>query len=350
VPHHSRPTVTLHDVARAAGVSVATASRVLGGGSRRVAEDYRHRVLDAATALSYSADLSARAMRRDTDFVALVTDDLTTYTMGVVVAAMERQARQVNAFVSVAATGGIPSRQLDTVRTLVAFRPRALVLTSSRIAATAANRPLVEELREYERRGGRVAIYGSIDLPFDSIRVDDHASARQVGEHLAATGHRRPLILAGDPHRAFAAGRTAGYVEGLVRGGVRRRDIRTVQCAVSRQGGFDAASARRPGTDAVVAVNDAVAIGALSACHAAAVPVPELLSVTGFDDIPLAVDVTPRLTTVALPHAEIGARAVRLALSDRDGSLVREVVTGRLVERGTTASRQGPTSTRTLGR
>ena len=319
---------------------MATASRVLGGSSRTVAEQYRHRVLDAATALGYSADLSARAMRRDTDVVALVTDDLTTYTMGVVIAAMERQARQEDAFVSVAATGGVPARQLATVRTLVAFRPRALVLTSSRIEATAANRPLVEELREYERRGGRVVIYGSIDLPFDSIRVDDHGSARQLGLRLAATGHRRPLILAGDPDRAFASGRTAGYLEGLVRGGVRRRDIRTVDCAVSRQGGFDAVSvAGLAGTDAVLAVNDAVAIGALSACHAAGVPVPERLSVTGFDDIPLAVDVTPRLTTVALPHAEIGARAVRLALADRDGPLVREVVTGRLVERGSTAGR-----------
>jgi LacI family transcriptional regulator len=191
----------------------------------------------------------------------------------------------------------------------------------------------------YERRGGRVVVYGRIDLPFYSIRVADRASARLVGEHLAATGHRRPLILAGDPDRAFASGRTAGYVEGLVRGGVRRRDIRIVECAVSRRGGFDAVSARRPGTDAVVAVNDAVAVGALSACHAAGVPVPERLSVTGFDDIPLAVDVTPRLTTVALPHAEIGARAVRLALDRRPGAPVREVVAGRLVERGTTAAR-----------
>ncbi len=340
VPHPSRPTVTLHDVARAAGVSVATASRVLGGSSRTVAADYRRRVLDAASALNYAADLSARAMRRDTDFVVLVTDDLTTYTMGVVVAAMERQARQVNAFVSVSATGGVPQRQLETVRTLVAFRPRALVLTSSRIEATSANRPLVDELREYQRRGGRVVIYGSIDLPFDSIRVDDLGSARQVGERLAATGHRRPLILAGDRDRAFAAARTAGYVEGLVAGGVRRADIRTVDCDVTRQGGFDAVTrAGFEGVDAVVAVNDAVAIGALSACHHAGIPVPERLSVTGFDDIPLAVDVTPRLTTVALPHAEIGARAVRLALSERDGELVRDVVAGSLVERGTTATR-----------
>jgi LacI family transcriptional regulator len=339
VPHPSRPTVTLHDVARQAGVSVATASRVLGGSSRTVAEAYRSRVLAAAVELNYTADLSARAMRRDTDFVVLVTDDLTTYTMGVVVAAMERQARQVNAFVSVSATGGVPERQWDTVRTLAAFRPRALVLTSSRIEATSGNRQLVDELHEYQRRGGRVVIYGSIDLPFDSIRVDDRGSARQVGSRLAATGHRRPLILAGDPDRAFASARTAGYLEGLVAGGVRRRDIRTVECDVSRQGGFDAvAAAGLDEVDAVLAVNDAIAIGALSACHQAGIAVPERLSVTGFDDIPLAVDVTPRLTTVALPHAEIGARAVRLALSDRD-DLVREVVAGRLVERGTTTPR-----------
>ncbi|MFD0478807.1 LacI family DNA-binding transcriptional regulator [Nonomuraea thailandensis] len=93
MPHAARPTVTLHDVAAAAGVSVATASRVLGGSSRKVAPEYEARVLAAAAALRYTMDASARAMRRAGDSIALVADDLTTPSMGMVVAAMEHEAR-----------------------------------------------------------------------------------------------------------------------------------------------------------------------------------------------------------------------------------------------------------------
>src|SRR5918998_915821 len=78
MPHPARPTVTLHDVAAAAGVSLATASRVLGKSSRTVAPEYQQRVLAAAAALRYTADVSARAMRTAGDSLALVADDLTT--------------------------------------------------------------------------------------------------------------------------------------------------------------------------------------------------------------------------------------------------------------------------------
>ncbi|MFI5913046.1 LacI family DNA-binding transcriptional regulator [Dactylosporangium sp. NPDC051541] len=342
MPHPARPTVTLKDVAAAAGVSVATASRVLGGSARTVAPRFASRVLEAAATLRYTADVSARAMRRKSDAIALIADDLTTPSIAQVVAAMERQARTVDAFVTVSATRGEAERQLETIRTLAGFRPRALVLTSSRIRPGALGGRLVDELEAYERDGGRVVIYGGIDMPFDSIRVDDRASARLMGAHLAATGHRRPIILAGTRDRAYAAERTSGYMEGLLGGGVDAQDVRIVNCEVGRRGGY-AATARLladdttgglSGADALVAVNDDVAVGALAACRAAGVDVPGRLTLTGFDDIPLAADMTPRLTTIALPFADIGARSIRLALTARDPGRgpVRETVVGALVE------------------
>jgi len=319
VPHPARPTVTLHDVAAAAGVSLATASRVLGGSSRTVAPEYARKVLAAAAELRYTADVSARAMRRRSDAIALVADDLTTPSIGIVVAAMERQARTVDAFVSVSSTRGTPERQLETVRTLCAFRPRALVLTSSRIEAAALGGRLLAELLGYERQGGRVVIFGDTDLPFDAISIDNRASARFMGAHVAGTGHRRVVILAGSRDRANVSARATGFAEGLAAGGVDERAVRIVNCEVSRQGGYDAAArliADGLGeTDAIVCANDVIAIGALSACRALGIDVPGRVSVTGFDDIQLAIDVTPRLTTVALPLAEIGAESIRLALA-----------------------------------
>jgi LacI family transcriptional regulator len=365
VPHPARPTVTLHDVAAAAGVSVATASRVLGGSSRTVAPEYERRVLAAASALNYIADMSARAMRAGSDAIALVADDLTTPSIGIVVAAMERQARTVDAFVSVSSTRGTPQRQLDTVRTLCAFRPRALVLTSSRIEAAALDGRLLDELLGYQRRGGRVVIFGDTDMPFDSVSIGDRASAQLMGAHLAQTGHRRAVILAGTRDKANVSARATGFMTGLLAGGVDAQDVRIVNCEVSRRGGFEATSRLiaegLAQTDAIVAANDVIAIGALSACRAAGIDVPGRLSVTGFDDIQLAMDVTPRLTTVALPLAEIGAESIRLALAadapaeptfrsgtvkvtrerpaGNSGEITRETVLGTLVVRDSTVAR-----------
>jgi LacI family transcriptional regulator len=321
MPHPARPTVTLRDVAAAAGVSVPTASRVLGGSSRTVAAEYRQRVLAAAAALRYSADASARAMRRANDAIAVVGDDLTTPSMGMVAAAMERQARDAGAFVTVSSTHGTAARQLETVRLQRALRPRALILTSSRLDANALDGRLLDELLGYEREGGRVVIVGDTDMPFDSISFDNYGSAKELAHHIAELGHRHVTILAGARGRGNVSARTAGFMAGLRDGGVEERHIRISHGAVSRQGGFDAtqrlvAEGLEP-PHAVLAANDTIAIGAMSAFRAAGVAVPADVSLTGFDDIELATDVTPRLTTVSLPLAQAGAEAVRLALRAR---------------------------------
>ncbi|MDX3191206.1 LacI family DNA-binding transcriptional regulator [Streptomyces sp. MN03-5084-2B] len=344
MPHPARDTVTLHDVAAAAGVSLATASRVLGASSRTVAPEYRERVLAAAERLRYTADASARAMRGTSGSLALVADDLTTPSMAIVVSAMEREASTTGAFVTVSATHGDPARQLETIRNVRALRPRALVLTSGRVAADALSGRLLEELRAYERDGGRVVVVGDTDLPFHSVGFDNRGAARRLGEFVAGTGHRRVAIIGGARDQAAPAARTAGFVDGLRAGGVAEADVRIVHCEVSREGGIEAG--RRlvaeglAGTDAVVAANDLIAVGALRAFREAGVAVPDDVSLTGFDDIRLAVAVTPRLTTVALPLAYAGAEAIRLALGD-PGAITHVTVEGHLVVRDSTADRTG---------
>jgi LacI family transcriptional regulator len=259
-----------------------------------------------------------------------------------VLAAMEREARTVDAFVTVASTGGTPPRQLETVRLMCALRPRALVLTSSRLYADMVEGQLLRELLDYERDGGRVVIFGDTDMPFDAIRVDNRASATPVGEYLARTGHRRVTIVAGATDRANLSDRAAGFTDGLVAGGVDGDDIGVVHCEVSRQGGFTAVErllASGPlDTDALVCANDAIAIGAMSALRRDGVRVPDDVSVTGFDDIPLATDVTPRLTTVMVPLARIGQDAIRLALGDHQEPR-RTTEHGELVLRDSTRAR-----------
>ncbi|HKT02139.1 MAG TPA: LacI family DNA-binding transcriptional regulator [Rugosimonospora sp.] len=336
MPHPARPTVTLHDVAAQAGVSVATASRVLSRSPRTVAPELERRVRAAAAALDYTVDVSARAMRRGSESITLVADDLTTPSIALMVAAMEREARTGGAFVSVASTRGAPERQLETIRRLRALRPRALVFTSGRVAADTAGGRLLDELRAYQNDGGRVVIVGDTDLPFDSISFDNHGSAQLVGRHLADTGHRRVAILGGPRGHPATGARVAGFTDSLHASGVERRAIRVIHCEASRPGGVAAATrllaAGLDGIDAVVAANDTIAIGALTTLRDAGIRVPADAALTGFDDIPLAADVTPRLTTVALPLAEAGAEAIRFATHDRS-STAHLLLRGHLVVR-----------------
>jgi LacI family transcriptional regulator len=330
-------------VAAAAGVSASTASRVLGGSSRTVAAEYRQRVLAAAAALRYTADASARAMRRGNDSIALIADDITTPSIGMVVAAMERQARAAGAFVAVSSTRGAAERQLEAVRLQRALRPRALILTSGRIDANALDGRLLRELVGYEREGGRVVIVGDTDLPFDSISFDNHGSAKELAAYVAESGHRHVAILAGVREVASVSARTSGFEAGLRDGGIDARRIRIVHGEVSRQGGFD--TARRLVTegqvpiDAVLAANDTIAIGAMTAFRTVGVAVPGDVSVAGFDDIELATDVTPRLTTVSLPLAQAGAEAVRLALADH-AEAEHLMMRGQVVVRDSTTIRR----------
>lgn len=345
MPHPARDTVTLHDVASAAGVSLSTASRVLGGSSRPVAAKYRERVLAAAELLRYTTDAAARSMRGTSDSLAFVADDITTPSVAIVVSAMERQAREAGAFVTISATHGDPERQVETVRRVRALRPRALVLTSGRLDPDVSGGRLLTELRAYESGGGRVVVVGDANLPFHSVRFDDHQAARRLGRYVADSGHRRVVILAGTPGHAAAATRTAGFVEGLRAGRVARSSVRIVSCDVSKEGGFGAAQRLAAdglhGTDAVLAINDLIAVGALRALREAGVAVPDEVSLTGFDDIRLADAVTPRLTTVALPLAYAGAEAIRLALGEPD-AITHVTVEGRLVVRDSVVQRPAP--------
>ncbi|WP_183091706.1 LacI family DNA-binding transcriptional regulator [Streptomyces radicis] len=342
MPQRPRPTVTLHDVARRAGVSIATASRVLGNSARPVGRELQERVLAAASELRYVPDAAARAMKRGSDAIGLLADDLTTPTIALVVAAMEREASAAGAFVTVSSTGGTPEGQLRAIEVSRAVRPRALVLTSGRIDAAALGGRLLDALRSYTDEGGHVVVVGESDLPFTRIGFDDRGGARTIGACVARHGHRRVAVLGGPEGDFTGAERVAGFLDGLADHPDPVTDVRVVPCEVSRRGGHEATRALLADggdIDAILAVNDIVAIGALAALRAARVPVPGRTSVVGVDDIPLAADVTPRLTTLALPFARVGAEAIRRVVDPDAGPHRPLRVAGRPVIRESLAPR-----------
>lgn len=330
-----RAPATLHDVAREAGVSLATASRSLNGSTRKVNEEYRQRVLAAAARLDYSPNLSAQAVARGTTTtVALLVADIADPYFSSIAAGVVAEADHERLIVTMAATERDPERELELVRTLRGQRPRVMILAGSRPTSDPTDGALGEELRAYERSGGRVVLISRNELDLRTVLVENLGGAESLARELVGIGYRRFAIITGAEGLRTAADRVEGFRAGLDAAGGTLADDDVIRDAFTRDGGYHGMRTlleRGLGDiELVFAANDVMAVGALSAIRDAGLTPGTDVAVAGFDDIPTVRDVTPALTTVRVPLEEIGRRALRLALGDADaadeGAVHTEVV------------------------
>ena len=312
------PSVTLLDVARAAGVSLATASRALNGSTRKVRPDLQERVLAAADALQYSANAQAQAMARGrTDIVGLVVSDIGDPYFSTIAAGAIRAAEQHRLVVTIACTFGREERELDYVAALRSQRARAVIVVGSRVQDRALNDRLGNEVRTFEQSGGRVAFVSQRRVAADTVVLENRAGARALAEQLCGLGHRRFAVLAGRPDLLTARDRGTGFREGAARAGAHIAQEDMVHGGFTRDGGYAAMlELLDRGTDAtcVFAVNDVMAVGAMAALRHRGVALPSEMAVAGFDDIETLRDVTPALTTVRLPLEDLGVWALDMVL------------------------------------
>lgn len=336
---------TLHDVAREAGVSLATASRSLNGSTRKVNEDYRARVLAAAERLGYVANLSAQTIAKGTSStLALLVSDIADPYFAAIAAGVLSGAEQAGLITTMGITQRSAERELDLVKTLRGQRPRVLILTGSRYVDAALDEALTRELQAFESTGGRVVMVSQRSLPFDTVQTDNYGGARELAESLVGQGYRSFAALTGVSSLMTARDRLAGFRDGLAAHGLSLPDERVVETEFTRAGGYDGAGQllARGLDDAelLFAVNDVMAVGAMSRLREEGIDVPGRLAVAGFDDISTARDVTPALSTVRLPLEQVGAAAIELALAGPRGDEPTLVTLGgEVVLRASTPSR-----------
>lgn len=308
--------VTLHDVAREAGVSLATASRALNGSARKVADSYRERVEAAALRLGYSANLSAQATARGSSaIIALLVADIADPYFGEIAAGVARGADEAGLVVTVAITERDPEREVRLIRALRGQRPRGVILAASRASQELAP-DLAAELDLFAAGGGRVVALGTGSDTVRGVAIDNRGGALALGEALAGRGYRRAIVLAAAEGVVTSDNRLAGFEAGFTRGGGAVAAV--YRGGFTRSSGHDLmaqalADGVEPGT-VVFGISDVVAIGALSALREAGRTVGEDIALAGFDDILSGRDVTPALTTVHIPLEEVGYQALHAAI------------------------------------
>jgi LacI family transcriptional regulator len=304
-----RRSATIYEVARRAGVSIATVSRVHRNADM-VAPATRDRVHRAVAALDYRPSRLGRSLAHGNhDATGIVFPDLSGPYYSAVILGYEEASAAEGQSVLILATHGRPA-SADQVLDL-ADRVDGVVLFGRTV-----DDDVVEAL--VSRRVPVVLLARPIAGNADSVRADNRSTAKALTAHLFEHGHKRVAFL-GDPHGSpDVAERWKGFLDAH-RARRRRRWRPAIACGFREEDGRAAASVMLADPDrpeAIVCANDEIAMGVLVAARSAGLTAPDDLAVTGWDDIPAARHVAPPLTTVRQPMLELGRRAAEL-LRDR---------------------------------
>lgn len=327
----------LAEVAAAAGVSVATASRVLSGSSQKVSAALRQRVLDAAADLHYVPNAHAQALvRATTSTVGLIVHDGSDPYFSEITRGVFQAAQSHGRLVLICNTYRVREAEDDYISVLRAQRVQAILLAGSGFTDERPDSRGTAELQAFESSGGRVVLVGRHRGPFDSVLPDNAGGARLMIDHLTGLGHTRIGIIAGPANLTTIEDRLTSAREALAD---RALDAQVVHEEFHRDGGY--AGALRlldadAGVTAIFALNDTMAVGALVALRERGLRVPQDVAVAGFDDIPMVRDVTPPVTTIRLPMEDMGRVALELALRDRAKKPRRQPMAAELVVRAST--------------
>ena len=333
--------VTLADVARKAGLSPAAASMILNGRpDTRLSADAHERVHAAAAELGYRPNVAARGLRTDrTLTIGFISDVVATtrFASGLIKGALEA-AEQAGHVVLVLETGGEPARESVAIEAVLDRQVDGIIFATMR-----ARELFVPDLPA----STRAVMLNATNARYPaSVLPDEERGGRDAVRLLAEAGHRDGIVLIGQNDQVE---------QNLFRSATVAQRIFGVRDEMARRGleffseescwdwepdyGYDITSAlldRGAPVKALLCMNDRLAFGAYQALAERGLRVPDDVSVVSFDNDEIAAYLRPGLTTIALPHEEMGRRAVELLLGDGDPEQL--LVPMPVVERGSVAA------------
>ena len=340
--------VTISDVARRAGVSPMTVSRVVNG-EKHVREETRASVLAAVRALNYAPNQAARTLAGAESLrVGLLYDNPSAAYLGeFMLGALDESGRKSAQLMLEKCDAANAASERNAVKKLIKSGAVGVILPPPLCESRA-----VLTLLRAERIPAVGVATGRPLQDCSSVRIDDYKAAYEMTSHLIEAGHRRVGFIKGHPNQTASAERLRGYESALHDAGVKRDADLIVQGYFNYRSGLEAAekllSLPKPPT-AIFASNDDMAAAAVTMAHRRGLDVPRDLSVVGFDDTQIAVTVWPELTTIRQPVAQMAEIALELLIRDisarkKSGAAARtvdRVVDHKLIKRESVASPGG---------
>lgn len=318
---------TIFDVAKVAGVSIKTVSRVVNN-EPNVRDSTRERVEDAIAMLKYRPDQSARNLASHrTHLIGLVYDDPAAYELpssGYIIRMQHGALKACRSALSELLIHPCDFRKkkvgVELKSLIEETRPAGII-----VAAPLSNMPKI--VRAIEATGTpfvRISP-GKTNGKQLSVSTNDREVCAEMTRYLAGLGHKRIAFITGDPNHAAVANRFLGYQDGLDESGLEFSE----QLVAAGDNSFGSGEAcaekllkRKNRPTAIFAANDDMAAGVLRTANRLGIDVPGQLSVTGFDDITLARQVDPALTTIRQPLARMAERAAEMLINSNGGGEV----------------------------
>ena len=329
------------DVARRAGVSHQTVSRVLNG-NPHVKDATKERVLEAIRELDYRPNSAARALvTRRSQTLGVVSFDTTLYGPASMLYGIEQAARSAGYFVSIASLRSLDERSVqeavDRLRDQAVEGVLVIAPQTSAVGALAKVRSVVPV----------VAVGSGAQAKVPGVAVGNEAGGAAATRYLLDLGHRTVHHVAGPTTWLDAQARQAGWRAALAEAGARVPAV--LPGDWSARSGYEAGLRllKDPEATAVFCANDHMALGVLRALNQAGRAIPDDISVVGFDDIPEASYFTPPLTTVRQDFGELGRRGLELLLDEmaHDGHTTgRILIAPELVLRASTSTQRRRTT------
>jgi len=312
---------TIKDVARQAGVSIATVSRVINGNDN-VRQTTREAVLKAVESLNYTPSALAQGLqKKQTQTIGILFPDASSYYFAEIIRGINHYVRH-HGYQIVVSSSHDAEEEAETLNTLLKSRQVDGVIL---MMPSVHN---VDSLSIYLQDVPAVLLNTEIEFP-DSVTIcpDNYYGAYQATMHLIEHGHTRLGILYGSPQNYDSQERYRGFTDALETSGITHRKEYEAKGDFSEHTGYQAArnilnQPERP--TALFAANDAMAIGAMESAKQLGLQVPSDLAVCGFDDISTARYMSPPLTTVSVPVFHIGQTAGKQLLAELQGDSVEE--------------------------
>lgn len=308
---------TITDVAKLAGVSPKTVSRVLND-EPHVTAEVRERVNAASRELNYHPNILAQGLvKRRSYLLGLVYENPSpSYVVELQMGVLERLKRERYRLIV------IPVRSVKDNADEVVGLLRSAALGGVVLGPPASDHPVVlRELEAAHMPFARISPTHMLDVGPVTL-IDDVAAAREMAAHVLSLGHRDIAIIKGDPTHPSCEARSQGYAGALKAAGVTLNPDWVEQGMYTHDSGLEAgrrlfARAERP--TAILAMNDDMAVGAMMAAREAGLSVPDDISIVGFDDSEVSRIVWPRLTTVRQPVFDMAACAADAVIAQIEG-------------------------------
>ncbi|QBD78853.1 LacI family transcriptional regulator [Ktedonosporobacter rubrisoli] len=329
------PKVTIYDVAKRAGVSTATVSKVLNGNGR-ISKVTSSRVEQAIADLHYRPSIIASALKRNQTYsIGLLVPDIINTFYSELARAIEDVALLQNYSVLVCSTDNSPEREGKQLDLLLRKQLDGIIIATSE----GINSSTLDMLKKQE---ARVVFIDRIiaNSPYPTVATDHYQGSYQITEYLIQLGHRKLAIFLEPLYLKTSLERLRGFSAALASYGIAQNSFSVLSNGFGAVAGYAMAQQVLENPDpptAIVASNDLIAIGALQKFHESGVIIPEQLSLVGYDDIQMARMVSPSLTTVAQPIMEMGKLAFEYLFNDSMQTTATTLLSPTIVIRQTSA-------------